>query len=392
MTAVERQSRAAKQEREKAAKLKADMLAAKQAKAALVASMAAGSGGSGSGGIGGDDGGDNGGDNGGDDSDDDDDSDYEPSLQGASEDEMSEDDEAADHLPRREVRPEDVHAELDEDEQLDGSEAEPGVMGTYLKAVFDRLHSEVCGKASRCALEDKWLLGLLKAPGADWWLRAGLAESVCAKLGLEFSQPSYYRDIYVWLPDMRWGHEAMPPCVECETAAQVGPHCFRDNHFARRIGGLKSHYFTMSRRYICGCCEDKAAKAKQAAEDAGLSVEASTDTESQYTFMGWDARSRARLPFGYGEEFPAFLTHRGGIDTEVIDLMRPLYDKGLRPEALSATILELHTKAHTKAYIKSELLLERDRRLDPQLASRRRSRRCSRRRSCRRSCRPTPSR
>ena len=235
MTAVERQSRAAKQERETAAKLKADMLAAKQAKAALVASMAAGSGGSGSGGICGDDGGDNGGDNGGDDSNDDD-SDYEPSLQGASEDEMSEDDEAADHLPRREVRPDDVHAELDEDEQLDGSEAEPGVMGTYLKAVFDRLHSEVCGKASRCALEDKWLLGLLKAPGADWWLRAGLAESVCAKLGLEFSQPSYYRDIYVWLPDMRWGHEAMPPCVECETAAQVGPHCFRDNHFARRIG------------------------------------------------------------------------------------------------------------------------------------------------------------
>ena len=89
---------------------------------------------------------------------------------------------------------------------------------------------------------------------------------VCAKLGLDFGEQSYYRDIKVWLPDVQWGDEATPPCVECESAAEVRPHGFRDNHFGRRICGVKTHYFAMSRRYICHCCERKAKAAKVAAE------------------------------------------------------------------------------------------------------------------------------
>ena len=121
---------------------------------------------------------------------------------------------------RPEHRPPDVEAELDDDEQLQDADAAAGVMGTYLKAVYERLHSEVCGTASRATLGDQWLLALLKAPGADWWLRAGVAQSVCRKLGIEYGEPSYYRDIYVWLPDVRWGDEAMPPCVECHSAEE----------------------------------------------------------------------------------------------------------------------------------------------------------------------------
>ena len=61
--------------------------------------------------------------------------------------------------PRREQRPADVDAELDDDEQLANADSS-GVMGTYLKAVYDRLHSEVCGPASRSVLEPKWLLAM----------------------------------------------------------------------------------------------------------------------------------------------------------------------------------------------------------------------------------------
>lgn len=155
---------------------------------------------------------------------------------------------------RPEHRPPDVEAELDDDEQLQDADAAGGVMATYLKAVFERLHSEVSGIASRATLGDQWLLALLKAPGADWWLRAGVAKSVCRRPGIEYGEPSYYRDIYVWLPDVRWGDEAMPPCVECESAEEVGPHGFQTKHFGRRIVGLKTHYFAMTRRYMCSCC------------------------------------------------------------------------------------------------------------------------------------------
>ena len=43
--------------------------------------------------------------------------------------------------------------------------------------------------------------------------------------------------------------------------------------------------------------------------------------------MGLDQRSLVFLPFGYESEFPAYLTHRGGLDFGVVDLMRP-FDHG----------------------------------------------------------------
>ena len=273
---------------------------------------------------------------------------------------------------RQEARPADVEAELDDEDQLEGSDGVTSVMGAYLKAVFERLHSETIGEASRNALEAKWLLDMLNEEGANFWLPAARARSVCTKLGLEYGEPAYYRDIKVWLPDEQWGPEAMPPCVVCGSAKEVGVHAFADNHFGRRISSVCGHYFVMTRRYKCHCCERKAKAAKLAAEAAGLRVEVDEETDAsrpQFTFRGYDARSRAQLPHGYNDDFPAFLTHRAGVDMEIVDLMRPLYDKGLRPEALSATLLELQTKAYTKAYERREHRLKRDRRAQPGLAA-----------------------
>lgn len=91
------------------------------------------------------------------------------------------DDSAAARQPRRDARPAPVEAELDDDAQLgDDPAADGSVMGNYLKAVFDRLHSETIGEAVSNALEAKWLLGMLKEEGADWWLRAARARTVCA--------------------------------------------------------------------------------------------------------------------------------------------------------------------------------------------------------------------
>ena len=69
-----------------------------------------------------------------------------------------------------------------------------------------------------------------------------------------------------------------------------------------------------------------------AAIHAGLRVVADHPTVVPHTFMGWDPKSVERLPNGHGELFPAFLTWRDASDKRVIDLMRPLFAAGLRPE------------------------------------------------------------
>jgi len=128
----------------------------------------------------------------------------------------------------------------------------------------------------------------------------------------------------------------MQPCVEYRSAKHVGVHGMRDSHFGRRVCDLKEHYFIISRRYICKHCEKITAATKQAAVSSatlhGLRVRNSTedgDAMPQYTFMGYDLRSRSLLPHGYGDDFPAFFTHRSAVDKDVIDLMRPLFDKVL---------------------------------------------------------------
>ena len=88
----------------------------------------------------------------------------------------------ADGAARKDVRPDDVEADLDEDDDLDGADAVGGVMNMYLKVVFERLHSETCGAASRAPLEEKWLLDLLRRESSNWWLRADLEILILAPI------------------------------------------------------------------------------------------------------------------------------------------------------------------------------------------------------------------
>ena len=136
----------------------------------------------------------------------------------------------------------------------------------------------------------------------------------------------------------------MPSCPHCRSNSNVGPHCWRENHAGRRICSLDEHYFAISRRYICHTCEAEAARANEAAaavvaavgmnilDDEAEMEETATDEACSptYTFMAWDMRIRDLFPFGYGDEFPAFLTYRGGADYLLVDLLRPLFNKGVR--------------------------------------------------------------
>ena len=126
--------------------------------------------------------------------------------------------------PRRYQWQKDVQAELNEEDQIVDEVAIDSIMGQFLKAVHNRLQAETTSTPERLPdgkiVGDKWLLRSLKE--SNWWLRATSAKSICLKLGLNFSEESYYRDIRIWLPDEEFG--VKPPCVECGESDKVSSH------------------------------------------------------------------------------------------------------------------------------------------------------------------------
>ena len=70
--------------------------------------------------------------------------------------------------------------------------------------------------------------------------------------------------------------------------------------------------------------------------------------------MPWNATSLEALSLGRGGAFPAFLTARGGVSKRIVDLMRPLFNAGVKPESFARLILELQTKAHARRHIEYE--------------------------------------
>ena len=129
------------------------------------------------------------------------------------------------------------------------------------------------------------------------------------------------------------GGVATPCCPSCDKNSLVGIHGFRYEHPARRIVGLNVNYYIMSRRYICHDCKFQHITTVNELNDVNRT------NLKPYTFTAYNSRSLALYPFGYGDKFPAFLTWRSGVDKVVIDLMRSLFDKGLRPKAFASMLL-----------------------------------------------------
>jgi len=101
------------------------------------------------------------------------------------------------------------------------------------------------------------LKGLLE--DNDWWLRAGTRTQ-----DLRVARPRVRRAVV--LPrhlrvaaGRAVGTEALPPCPTCLTSDRVGVHCWRGNHAGCRVVALDTHYFAISRRYLCHGFEDAAA-------------------------------------------------------------------------------------------------------------------------------------
>lgn len=256
----------------------------------------------------------------------------------------------------------DIVANLDEEDDGDGydsgeddieeDETRKGIQQEYLECVHARLKLEC--NVLRGRQQGDWLVDYLKDNG--WWIRKEYAPKIAKKLHLDVHHHTYYRDVRVWIPDLQYGKEYLPPCPCCKSKSRVTVHGFNFKHYGRIVVGLNNTYYIISRRYRCDSCKEKNKALKRSVIDAFQSQCMDVDMEKgfQYTFMAWNEHSLPLLPGSLSEEFPAFLTRKSGIDKTVLDLMFPLINKGMRPQAISNLLLELHSKEYTRCHIRYE--------------------------------------
>lgn len=116
---------------------------------------------------------------------------------------------------------------------LDAADPSGSMMSKYATKLMERLRQEL---SSMGASTDNWLLQRLKANG--WWLKGADAHDIMMKHAADsdpacWPEPYYLRDIFVWLPDVRWGE--MPPCPRCAAAgSNIYTHDFLIKQPTRR--------------------------------------------------------------------------------------------------------------------------------------------------------------
>ena len=82
-----------------------------------------------------------------------------------------------------------------------------------------------------------------------------------------------------------------------------------------------------------------------------LSIKDIRNDLEAHTLIGHDQRSLPLLLYGYGMKFPAFLTHRSGVDVNMIDLIRPLIESGFRINSVHKLLKESCFKNCTRLMI-----------------------------------------
>ncbi|KAJ7495368.1 hypothetical protein FB451DRAFT_1020008, partial [Mycena latifolia] len=113
----------------------------------------------------------------------------------------------------------------------------------------------------------------------------------------------YLPSVFLWLPDCLHTGElkcSNPVCQKARTGVALSPKGWNDNPIARRVVGLDWVYYVMTKRVQCA----------RAGNGCGKS------------WNLYDPNIMEQLDPGLAASFPAFLTHRSGIDKSVMTLIR----------------------------------------------------------------------
>ena len=215
------------------------------------------------------------------------------------------------------------------------------------------------------------------------WLRSGACMARLPMFTDKSASPKafYLPDIFIFLPEHLWDKDTLRCPKGCRV--QIGTYQYQTKHAARRcafdlsgrahsphhprddcqnrrptqycfscrILHFKAPYFVMAKRYHCTECHSRFDRCRvDQAALLGVSlttIKRSDVDEASFSFMPWDARVLPLMKAGRGAHFPAHLTARGGVDKTVLDLMRIVFNSGVRPGTFAAAMLELNSKEHT---------------------------------------------
>jgi hypothetical protein len=234
-------------------------------------------------------------------------------------------------------------------------------MKSFKKAIMLRFRAEVSPHfLKKNENESLWLHQYLQ--DHEFWIRSECAQKVCNLLDIPFCERAYYRDIRVWFPDVEGGMACTPSCPTCNRQSFVRIHGYPTHHPGRRVITFDSCIYILSRQYCCTNCKKDHEARKEAAN--GQPFE-----KLKYTFMATNQECLKRYPQGMLYRFPAVLTRRAGMHMNIAESLRPLLDKGLRPDSISDLLLELHSLRYMRNAIAYELGLEKKRAFDPNFSA-----------------------
>ena len=215
----------------------------------------------------------------------------------------------------REVRIEDADIcfEVKDDEPENSSLT----MEKFIKAVKEQISKE--------EKNPSWLTRYLVE--SQGWIRQEQAHRIAAKLGQNVKEWETLKAVYVWLPKEVYDQRLCCPTCGGENIIGHGWH----SHIGRRVVALHDNYYLTGKRLKC------------------------QDQECGRTFMSYDPQAVRSLPLDISCMFPAYLTEKGALDTQLVDMLRPLFDSGMRAETFARMILELHSKEFTRRAIRREM-------------------------------------
>ena len=135
----------------------------------------------------------------------------------------------------------------------------------------------------------------------------------------------YYRDFYTWIPGAQ--RDVNPPFSRCGTTNRIGVDGFCKDNSGRKIIGINNHYLIATRRHTC----------HHYSENNSL-IRKSCTLRACYT------KSLEALHNNLHLIFPATSSREIGIDKLLVDMMRSMFDSGLKPERFRNMMHELHHK------------------------------------------------